>query len=236
MKKYSYIKLSRSILGWRWYKTPNTFRLFVHLILRANFCERDYEKITVKRGQLVTSVATLCRELKMSPRSVRTSLEHLKSTNEVTVETTSKYSLITVNNYEKYQTATNIPTNDRKASDKQPTSFRQQDKKEKEIKEFKRIYYKGRENTLAPQGQFENVFLTESELDRLRQDYPMIYQDKIERLSVYIASTGKQYQNHYAVLTDWLKADEDKDLANAKIQCSYDIDRLEEIDTLDFLD
>ena len=39
----TFIKIDRNIMDWRWYQDPNTFRLFVHLILRANIRDHDFE-------------------------------------------------------------------------------------------------------------------------------------------------------------------------------------------------
>lgn len=79
-------------------------------------------------------------------------------------------------------------------------------------------------------GLFKNVFLTQQELDSLKSQYPDDYSDKIERLSRYLASTGKSYRNHYAVLLQWLEQDLPKE---PKRKASYDIDELEKINILD---
>ena len=61
-KKSTFIKLNRKILKWRWYQDANTFRVFVHLILLANVTDRDFENITIQRGQLVTSQSHLSKD------------------------------------------------------------------------------------------------------------------------------------------------------------------------------
>ena len=53
-----------------------------------------------------------------------------------------------------------------------------------------------------------NVYLSEMELDELQAELPTQWQGYIERLSEYMASTGKEYQNHAATIRRW--ADEDK--------------------------
>lgn len=126
-----YIKISREILDWRWYCEENTFRLFFHLLLKANYRECKFEKHTIKRGQLITSRRQLSYELNMSERQVRTALEHLKSTNDIAIKPTTKYSIITVNDYETFQTSTVSATSNRLATDQQSTSDRPQYKKNK---------------------------------------------------------------------------------------------------------
>nr|WP_304015295.1 hypothetical protein [Ruminococcus bromii] len=133
----TFIKLSRKIQSWRWYQDANTMRVFIHILLNANVYDHDFENITVKRGQWVTSVSKISEQLNISTRSIRTALNHLKSTNEVAIKTTPKYSIITVKNYNQYQKVTKCPTINRQTDDKQVTNDRQQYKKGKERKRRK---------------------------------------------------------------------------------------------------
>lgn len=104
MTTNGFIKISRSILDWAWYQDANTFRLFVHLLLTANFADGEYKSITVKRGQCLTSISKLKGQTKMSEKSIRVALNHLKRANCVAISTTPKYSVITILNYDNYQT------------------------------------------------------------------------------------------------------------------------------------
>lgn len=113
-----YIKLSRKMLNWEWYKNNNTKILFLHCLLKANWKDGKFEGKEIKRGELVTSLPTLAFETGLTVRQIRTALNHLKMTGELTVKTTSKYSVITVNNYNIYQ------SNDRQ-NDSQVTVKRQ---------------------------------------------------------------------------------------------------------------
>ena len=56
-------------------------------------------------------------------------------------------------------------------------------------------------------GRYKNVSLTPSEYESLKNEFP-IYADKyIERLSEYMETKGKFYNNHYATILSWLKQD-----------------------------
>lgn len=55
-------------------------------------------------------------------------------------------------------------------------------------------------------GEYANVLLTDDELDKLKADYTD-WQDRVERLSGYIASTGKKYKSHYATIRNWARKD-----------------------------
>ena len=65
---------------------------------------------------------------------------------------------------------------------------------------------RGSKEPRSPYGTFQNVFLSETELENIRQTIPD-WQDYMERLSGYMASTGKQYQNHAATIIRWARQD-----------------------------
>ena len=55
-------------------------------------------------------------------------------------------------------------------------------------------------------GEYANVLLTDDELEKLKAEYPD-WQERIERLSSYVASTGKSYKSHYATIRNWARKD-----------------------------
>lgn len=280
-----YIKLHRKLTKWEWYHNANTFRVFIHLLLTANYEPRRFEGKVIDRGQRIASLSSLAKELKMSVREVRTSLEHLKSTGEISLISTARFTVFTINNYEEYQKidfaqvsynnlttvqkstsqatnqttnsiisenrintdenhsaflratnqTTNQTTNYRQTTDKQATNYRQQWKKDKESK---RKIKKRERGALSPHGQFLNVFLSDAEVADLAEKYPHDYERKIERLSRYIESNGKDYPNHYIKLMDWLEEDvgEPGQTQDDTTASSYDIDELEEINRLDYVE
>lgn len=230
-----YIKLHRKLTKWEWYHNANTFRVFIHLLLTANYEPRRFEGKVIDIGQRATSISKLSKELKLSVQSIRTALNHLKSTGELTIATTSKYTIITINNYVSYQQLTNTLTNDQQTANKQLTNDQQQWKKDKESK---RKIKKRERGALSPHGQFLNVFLSDSEKADLAEKYPRDYEKKIERFSRYIESNGKDYPNHYIKLMDWLEEDvgEPGQTQDDTTASSYDIDELEEINRLDYVE
>lgn len=58
-------------------------------------------------------------------------------------------------------------------------------------------------------GEYNNVLLSDSELEKLRTEYSDL-DDRIERLSSYMASTGKKYKSHYATIRAWARKDAEK--------------------------
>ena len=56
-------------------------------------------------------------------------------------------------------------------------------------------------------GLYENVLLTDEDYEKLKAEFPHNYTERIERLSEYIASTGKKYKNHLATIRNWARND-----------------------------
>jgi len=110
-----WIKIHKKITEWEWYSDTNTFSLFIHCLLLANRENKKWRWIEIPRGSFIMSLSHLANDTGMSVQNVRTSLLHLKSTNEITYKSTNKFSMITVVWYDKYQSnnweLTNKPTN-----------------------------------------------------------------------------------------------------------------------------
>lgn len=128
-----YILLHRALLDWEWYSNANTSRVFIHCLLKANWTDGRFEGIDVPRGSFVTSYSAMAKELGLSLRNVRTAISHLSSTHEVTCKSYTKFTVISVSNYDSYQvqvtqSATRSSTNNRQASDKQPTTIEKSNK------------------------------------------------------------------------------------------------------------
>lgn len=120
-----FVVLHRSLLNWGWHSDPATGWLFVNLILLASHAPTEWRGIKLDRGQLITGRKSLADQTGLSERQIRTALERLKSTGEVTIKTTNKYSLVTLVNYRKFQdihdastsTSTSTSTSSRPAAD-----------------------------------------------------------------------------------------------------------------------
>lgn len=119
-----WIKIHRQLLKWEWYDEPNTLRLFLHLLLKANHVEGEWRGIVINPGQLLTGRKKLSQELKLSEQEIRTSIKRLISTNEITIKPTNKYSIITVCNWGSYQ-ANNTNEQPTEQPTKQPENNQQ---------------------------------------------------------------------------------------------------------------
>lgn len=62
-------------------------------------------------------------------------------------------------------------------------------------------------------GTYNNVLLADEDMEKLKAEFPKDWQSRIERLSEYIASSGKTYKNHLATIRSWAKKDDERKTA-----------------------
>ncbi len=98
-----WIKLHRSLLDWEWFDDSKMVHLFLYLMVSANHENKMWKGRKVKRGQLVIGRRSLAQKIGFSERSIRTCLHRLVMTGELTIETSHMFSVVTINNYSKYQ-------------------------------------------------------------------------------------------------------------------------------------
>jgi len=117
-----FIKLHRKFLDWEWYHNSNTLRVFLHCLLKANYTEKKWQGILIKRGSFITSRDKLATELKLTVQKIRTSLNHLEHTQEITIKTTNNNHVISICNYDIYQVnkITNNQQDNQQITNEQP--------------------------------------------------------------------------------------------------------------------
>jgi len=99
----TWVKNYREIEDWEWYKTENMAHIWQHIIRKANHEDKFWQGKLVKRGQFITGRVELSRQTGISEQQIRTCLNRLKSTNEITIEATNKFTIITICKYDEYQ-------------------------------------------------------------------------------------------------------------------------------------
>lgn len=122
-----WIKLYRSMLDWEWYSDKNTKIVFLHILLKANYESKRWEGHEIKRGSYVTSNEHLAKELNLGVREVRTALSKLEKSGEIDKQSTSRFTIINVLNYNDFQDNKEEEIDE---ADKQETSNRQTSDKE----------------------------------------------------------------------------------------------------------
>lgn len=127
-----WIKLHKSIDKWEWRHKPITFSLFLYLLTNANYEISKYEGHQIPVGALVFGRKKAAKFLGVSQQNIRTALKHLKSTNEITIKTTNKFSIIQIVKWDMYQNLTNGLTINQPSTNQQLTTSK--NKRNKEIK------------------------------------------------------------------------------------------------------
>lgn len=87
---------------WEWYENTNVFRMFYHCLLHTNLEDKRYCGREIKAGQFVSSITRISAETGLTESQVRTALKKLKDTGYISTKSTNKYTIYTVNEYQKY--------------------------------------------------------------------------------------------------------------------------------------
>ena len=226
-----FIKLHRQLLDWEWYSDNNTFRVFIHCLLKANYKDKNWKGMTIKRGQFVTSTSHLSIELGLSINKIRLSLSKLKKTKEITIKTTNKNTLISIVKFDTYQ---DIDTENHKQNNKQTTNKTQSKHKQttttKEIKNIKNSKNTIRKKVNQKKKEFDFGNLSANLIEKINEF--MLYraeikkpfksdrsiQQKINSLKKEVAEHGEQkviesinlsIENGYqGTSVKWLKKDD----------------------------
>ena len=201
-----WIKLHRSVLDWEWYDDINVRMLFIHCLLKANCKDVKYRGTVVKRGSFLTSVEILSSETSLTTSQIRSSLKKLKMTNDIANETSSKGSIISITNYDLYQ-SNDKPIDKEIASsltiesqtDDKPIATNNNNKNIKKEKNVKKVEPK---KSFGIEG---TVKLTQEEYDRLVKDYgEKAVEDKIFALEGWL-NKGNKSKSDNLTIRNWFR-------------------------------
>ena len=96
MIENGYVKFPREIVGRSWFGDGTTLKLYMFLLCSAAFKDIEREGYVIRKGQYVTSNRLLSEKCQLGIQQVKTALKHLKATRDITVEPSTKFSIITV--------------------------------------------------------------------------------------------------------------------------------------------
>lgn len=103
-----YIKLFRQIVDWEWYDDIPTCRLFIHLLLKVNHADRNWQGKKIERGSCITSLASLSTETNLTVKQIRRALSNLSKTGEIEKIGANQNTLIIVLKYVDFQGPTSV--------------------------------------------------------------------------------------------------------------------------------
>ena len=153
-----WIKLHRRFIEWEWFSSSEMVKLFLFILISANHEDGLWRGIEIKKGQYLTGIKSLSNKTNISEQTIRTCLNKLKTTGEITIKSTNKYSIITICNYETYQSeqkTTNKQKQIQKTINQQATNNKQEYKNEENINNipefnfFEELIKLGVENQVA---------------------------------------------------------------------------------------
>lgn len=133
-----WVKIHRKIQDWEWYQDSKMVHLFLHFLTLANHEPGKWQGQQIETGQFITGRIELSQKTGISQQSIRTCITKLKSTSEITVKSTNKFSIITLVKWKDYQLkekssttkSTSYLTNEQPAINQQSTT----NKKDKNIR------------------------------------------------------------------------------------------------------
>lgn len=204
-----FIKIWRNIALWDWWSDINTSRLWLVILLNANWQDNTWQGIDIKRGSLLTSIGELSEMSQLTIQQTRTALKHLVKTSNITIKSTNRYSLITIVNYDFWQgeqenlTSKSTSTLANNLTSK-PTSKSTTNKEGKTIKNDKN----DKNNPVVDSSDLMEL-LTIDELKRLLDTYEDantlidLVQDQIDSSSIHIKHSAYKYICSYAANKNW---------------------------------
>lgn len=235
---YGWVSVHRQLQEhWLWKDKPFSYgQAWVDLIMMANHTDNKFllgrELVEVKAGSFITSELKLMERWGWGKTRVRTFLDLLQKDKMIEKKVNRKRTTICIVNYSVFQDTQTIAkpsanhsqtiakpsanTNNNVNNDNNENnniiigdSVKSESASDKKSKPVKHKH-----------GEYNNVLLTDEELDKLKAEYPD-YQKRIENLSSYVASTGKSYKSHYATIRNWARKDKEKPQVQVKVKNSF---------------
>ena len=157
-----FVKLHRKMIEWGWYSDCVVKDVFIHILMVATFKPTKYLGYDLKPGQAVIGRKKLADELGFTEQQVRTALKKLESTGEISLFSTNKFTIATVENWEFYQSGddddnqqitNNQPTNNQQITNNQPHL--------KNVKNVKKDIYISPRNIIPPTLEMVSRYCTE---------------------------------------------------------------------------
>lgn len=167
--------LPREIRRWGWYRNSKMVHMLIHLLLEAQYQDSSYMGMKIKRGQLVTGRKQLAIETGMSEREVRTCLERLTDDQQIVIQTTNKFSVITICNYDSWQGVQS--QNDQQTTNKKPENDQQNDQQNGHIQINKEIKQKD---------LFEEKDTNVSKKKKIELDFSIIAPEFVETINMWL--------------------------------------------------
>lgn len=205
-----FIKIHRKILSWQWYSDEVTFRVFLHLLLTANYEPQTWRDKTIERGQVVTSISHLCQDLGYSRDTIYRALKRLETTGEIQRSPNTQYTIITVINYSAYQ-------EDRTQNEHEPNTSRMQNERKMDSMEESKETKKLRNTTYTT----TNKICEENLVNLYGREQVEKYKSKFVAWS---KKTGIDNMDCITTIGEWMMKDRVKRITEEEKNAGYEED------------
>lgn len=218
-----WIKIHRKIQdNWLWQEKRkfSKFEAWMSLLLKANHTKNKIlvgnEIIEIQAGSFITSELKLSQEWGWSRNTVRNFLTLLEMDNMVKKNCTTKYTIVSIENWALYQfNEQQIEQQTEQQIEQQKDIKLNTNKNDKNVKNEKKVIniYTASEiktsssDKLKPQkhkyGEYKNVLLKDDELEKLKSEYDN-WEELIRYLDEYIEMKGYKAKSHYLAIKKWV--------------------------------
>lgn len=215
-----FVQLHKKICEWEWYTDIPTCKLFLHVLLKCNYKEAKWRGKIVKPWEFITSIEHLSLETWLSRQQVRTAIDKLKKTWEITHQATNDYTILGLNNWDIYNIQDNKRiTNEQQTNNKRITTTNKEYKEKKEYNE---------NNTeivaLQPNEYQESIsFLKSIDIENINIEDPPDYARDYKKYWIEFILYWTEKSRNWKLRAEWEKTFETKRrfytwLSRAKVQ------------------
>ena len=200
-----WIKLHRKLLDNPLAKKANYLAVWVYLLLNANHADNDIiinnQRTTIRRGQLLTSIAKIADYFGMSKSTVSYILDYFVFERMIERSSTANYTIISIQNYDRYQEVerevvheenTRRTLGERNNNDKNDKNERMEE-----------------EEVAAPPKKVNRICLSRSQMIALQREFPGLstseVKEQVEKCNNYMAISSRDYSNPGLFFRGWLK-------------------------------
>lgn len=205
---------------WLWTKKRkfSQFEAWIYILFKANHKKvkimLDGELIVVNKGSFITSEVQLAKEWTWDRSTVRKFLSTLEKDKMILKNATSKYTSISIENWELYQ---NTQQQEQHQDNINATSEQHQNNTNNNVNNVnneKNVNNnipasKDKSSTASAKaskhkyGEYQNVLLKDKELQELKEEYQN-WEELIKYLDEYIEMKGYKAKSHYLCIKKWV--------------------------------
>jgi hypothetical protein len=153
-----FVIFNKKSKDWMWYSSNTHLAIYLKLMIEVNYEDRKWQNLTIKKNQILTSIEHLSLLLSTPKTTLKRILKDFEESGDITVETTNKYTLITLNNLFEGEIENKV--------------------KVKELKSKEKYFEKSIEVNLGKDKLTKPFILNSDFLKYLKEQYPNIAVDK----------------------------------------------------------